>query len=433
MEMFNPHDRYGETRMHRGIIAAAGVLIRVALGAVYAWSVFRGPLVKQFGWSIAEVTLTFTICIMALGFAAFFAGLWLQQVRSTGGSHDGRIVIRSRSFSGELQRSEHLLVVPDLWAHRRNRLGLRIYCAGCRTCEVVCGTAGLSNRCCCRRFRSWCSDYGTRGNRTDRLCRRTADIRYLGIAYAIITVAAGWFTQNPPADWKPAGWQPRATETRQRATRDYSLSEALRTWQWWLLWGLLFLNTSAGISVISQEAPLFQDLAKVSAIAAAEMVGVVAIGNAVGRVFWAWASDLMTRRMTFVVMYALQAVLFWIFPGLHSAALVTFVAFILLMCYGGGFGTMPAFTADYFGPKNVGPIYGLMLTAWGFASAFGPILVARMRESTGQYGGALHLIAVIPLASIALAVVVRPPKTADVAIPPEDLLASTSPLRGGLC
>ena len=88
-----------------------------------------------------------------------------------------------------------------------------------------------------------------------------------------------------------------------------------------------------------------------------------------------------------------QVLLFWFLPSVASASLITIVTFVVLMCYGGGFGTMPAFTADYFGPKNVGPIYGLMLTAWGFASAVGPLFIAHMRETTGSYSGALHVIA----------------------------------------
>jgi OFA family oxalate/formate antiporter-like MFS transporter len=235
---------------------------------------------------------------------------------------------------------------------------------------------------------------------------------YLGIAYLVVTVFAGYFMQNPPADWKPVGWSPAATQGGQRSTRDYTLGEALKAWQWWVLWLLLFINTSAGISIISQESPMFQELAHVSALAAASMVGIASIGNAFGRVFWAWLSDLITRRMTFFSMFVVQVALFWFYPDLHSAAVLGTVTFVILMCYGGGFGTMPAFTADYFGPKNVGPIYGLMLTAWSFASVFGPLLTARMRELSHAYSGALHVMALVLAVSVILPLVIRPPERA---------------------
>src|SRR5207248_1531469 len=139
---------------------------------------------------------------------------------------------------------------------------------------------------------------------------------YLGIAFLIVTLGCGFFMQDPPQGWKPAGWTPTVSEALHRSTRDYSLGEALKTWQWWAVW------------------------------------------------------------------------------------LLTVVAFLVLLCYGGGFGTMPAFAADYFGSKNVGPIYGLMLTAWGFASAFGPLLIAYIRQVEGNYRGALHAIAGIAAASM---------------------------------
>jgi OFA family oxalate/formate antiporter-like MFS transporter len=149
------------------------------------------------------------------------------------------------------------------------------------------------------------------------------------------------------------------------------------------------------------------------------MVGITSIGNAMGRIFWAWISDAITRRWTFVTMFLLQVGLFWILPDISSAAILTILSFIVLMCYGGGFGTMPAFTADYFGSKNVGPIYGLMLTAWGSASAFGPLLIAHMRQGSGSYTSGLHVIAGIMAVSTLLPIVVSPPKprTADVTGP----------------
>jgi MFS transporter, OFA family, oxalate/formate antiporter len=239
---------------------------------------------------------------------------------------------------------------------------------------------------------------------------------YLGVAYLLVTVISGYFMQNPPEGWKPAGWVPTGTQATQRSTRDYTLGDALRTWQWWALWLLLFLNTSAGISIISQESPLFQELGHVSAVAAAGMVGAASIGNALGRVFWAWASDTITRRATFAVMFLAQVVLFWTLPSINSPSLLTITAFVVLMCYGGGFGTMPAFGADYFGSKNIGPIYGLMLTAWGFASAFGPLLIAYMRQAGGTYRGALHVIAGVMAVSVVLPLIVSPPRRIEGAV-----------------
>jgi OFA family oxalate/formate antiporter-like MFS transporter len=238
-------------------------------------------------------------------------------------------------------------------------------------------------------------------------------VAYLGIAYLVITVATGYFMQSPPAGWKPNGWEPSTTQTAQRAARDYTLGGALKTWQWWALWTLLLLNTSAGISIISQESPMFQEIAKASVIVAAGMVGIASIGNAVGRIFWAWISDVITRRWTFVVMFLIQVGLFWILPSLSSVAILTVVSFIILMCYGGGFGTMPAFAADYFGSTNVGPIYGLMLTAWGTASVFGPLLIAYMRESSGSYASGVHVIACIMAVSAVLPALVARPKSEE--------------------
>jgi MFS transporter, OFA family, oxalate/formate antiporter len=394
---------------NRWVIAIAGVFLQVALGAVYAWSVFRVPLAKQFGWSISEVTLTFTISIFVLGFAAFFGGLWLNRkgprvVALTGGVLYGLGVFLA-SFSHSLWwlylsygviggiglGFGYIVPVAVLvkWFPDRRGLITGIAVGGFGAGALI--TAPVATR--------LIQSVGV-----------LSTFAYLGIAYLIVTVVTGLFMRNPPDGWKPAGWTPTASQTSHRAGREFTLSEALKTWQWWALWLLLFLNTCAGISIISQEAPLFQEETKVSAVVAAGMVGLASIGNAVGRVFWAWISDLITRRATFFVMFVGQAVLFWFFPNIVTASLETIVTFVVLMCYGGGFGTMPAFAADYFGPKNVGPIYGLMLTAWGFASVFGPLLIAHMRETAGSYRGALHLIAGVMAVSTLLPILVRPPR-----------------------
>ena len=393
-------------------IAFAGFLMQMALGAVYAWSVFRTPLTKQFHWSTPQVTLTFTICIFVLGVSAFFGGLWLSKVGPrtvalTGGFLYGLGVFLA-SFSADklwwLYLSYGVIggvglgfgyIVPVAvlvkWFPDLRGLITGIAVGGFGAGALV--TAPLASR----------------------LIQQVGVLQtfaYLGIGYLVISMAAGYFMQNPQDGWKPDGWTPSALQKSQRAGKDYTLGGALATWQWWALWLLLFLNTTAGISLISQESPIFQELTKASAIIAAGRVGVVSIGNAVGRIFWAWISDALTRRWTFAVMFIVQVVLFWLLPSLTSVAVVTFISFAILMCYGGGFGTMPAFAADYFGSRNVGSIYGLMLTAWGSASAFGPLLIANLRQATGSYGSGLHIVAVIMMVSILLPLIVSPPKVA---------------------
>jgi OFA family oxalate/formate antiporter-like MFS transporter len=392
-------------------LAAAGFLMQMALGAVYAWSVFRVPLSKQFHWSISQVTLTFTICIFVLGVSAFFGGLWLNKkgpriVALTGGFLYGLGVLLA-SFSADklwwLYLSYGLIggiglgfgyIVPVAvlvkWFPDRRGLITGIAVGGFGAGALV--TAPVATH----------------------LIQSVGVLQtfaWLGIGYLVVAMATGSLMRNPPDGWKPAGWVPSATQTAQRAAKDYTLGSALKTWQWWAMWALLFLNVSAGISLISQESPMFQEIAKVSVVAAGSMVGIVAIGNAVGRIFWAWTSDAITRRWTFVAMFLVQVALFWMFPSISSASALTVVSFIILMCYGGGFGTMPAFAADYFGAKNVGPIYGLMLTAWGCASAFGPLLIAHSRQSSGSYVGGLHTIAGIMAASVLLPLLVAPPKS----------------------
>jgi len=395
--------------LNRWVIAAAGVFMQVALGAVYAWSVFRAPLVKQFGWSISEVTLTFTISIFVLGIAAFFGGLWLNRkgprvVAITGGILYGLGVFLA-SFSANklwwLYLSYGLIggiglglsyIVPVAvlvkWFPDRRGLITGIAVGGFGAGALI--TAPVATR--------LIQSVGVLNT-----------FAYLGIAYLIVTVVASLFMQNPSEGWRPEGWTPTASQTSQRAGRDYTLGEALKTWQWYALWLLLFLNTFAGISIISQEAPIFQELVGVSAVVAASMVGIASIGNAFGRVFWAWVSDLITRRATFLVMFAVQVLLFWFLPSVATVTVMTIVTFVVLMCYGGGFGTMPAFAADYFGSKNVGPIYGLMLTAWGCASAVGPLLIAYMRQTTGSYSGALHVIAGVMAISALVPILVSRP------------------------
>jgi OFA family oxalate/formate antiporter-like MFS transporter len=392
---------------NRWLIAFAGVILQIALGAVYAWSVFRTPLVRGFGWTISQVTLTFTIAIFTLGVASFFGGLWMRTkgprvVGITAGVLYGLGVFLA-SFSnhglwvlyltygvigGAGLGLGYIVPIATLvkWFPDRRGFITGIAVAGFGAGALV--TAPIATRLILR--------YGV-----------LTTFAVLGIAYFILVVGASLFMVNPPDEFRPAGWAPSATATA--ASRNYTLGEALRTWQWYALWALLFLNVTAGISIISQAAPMATEITGVNAVTAAGLVGIISIANGAGRFLWAWLSDFIGRRWVFLAMFLLQAILFFVMPSVTSFGLLTFLAFVVLLCYGGGFGTMPAFAADYFGSREIGPIYGLMLTAWGFGSVLGPLLIAHIRQSTGHYGEALRIIAAIMLASAVIPFLVRPP------------------------
>src|SRR6195256_947557 len=207
---------------NRWVIATAGVLMQIALGAVYAWSVFRVPLTSQFGWSASEVTLTFTISIFVLGISAFLGGLWLNRkgprvVAITGGILYGLGVFLA-SFSANklwwLYLSYGLIggiglglsyIVPVAvlvkWFPDRRGLITGIAVGGFGAGALI--TAPVATR----------------------LIQSVGVLRtfaYLGIAYLVVTVVSGAFMQNPPDGWKLEGWSPTASQTSQRSSRDYT-------------------------------------------------------------------------------------------------------------------------------------------------------------------------------------------------------------------
>ena len=394
---------------NRWVIAAAGVLMQIALGAVYAWSVFRIPLTKSFGWTISEVTLTFTIAIFVLGLAAFGGGLWMRRagprtVALTAGALYGLGVFLASLTNGRLWwlycsygliagvglGLGYIVPVATLvkWFPDKRGMITGLAVAGFGAGALI--TAPIATR--------LIASVGV-----------MQTFAVLGVAYFVAVTVGALFMRNPPDGYRPDGWTPTVTQRQQRAARSYTLAEAMRCWQWYGLWTLLFLNTTAGIAVISQAAPMFQEITGITAARAAGVVGIISIANGAGRLLWAWLSDLVGRRPVFLAMFVLQAIIFWLLPSAHSLTLFAALTVAVLLCYGGGFGTMPAFAADYFGAEHVGSIYGLMLTAWGVAGVLGPTLMAALRERSGGYDDGLRLIAGLMLVSAVIPLLVRPP------------------------
>jgi hypothetical protein len=220
----------------------------------------------------------------------------------------------------------------------------------------------------------------------------------MGVAPTLATMGAVYFVfmmfgvvtiRVPPPDYRAPGHAPRPNKLA--TTADVTAKEAIKTPQFWLLWGVLFLNVTAGIGVLSQASPMIQETfgVQVNASAAAGFVGVISLFNLLGRFFWSSVSDYIGRKATYTIYFALGTALYCAVPQvgrLGSVALFVAVFAVIFTMYGGGFATVPAYLRDLFGVKQVGAIHGRLLTAWSAAAIAGPSILTYMREYQIHHG-----------------------------------------------
>jgi OFA family oxalate/formate antiporter-like MFS transporter len=396
---------------NRWLIAIAAVIMQICLGAAYGWSVFVAPLVSMTGWTLTQVSLNFTLAIAFLGVGTIIGGLWQDRVGP-------RTVA---TLAGLIYGASYLLAA---WFSSQHSLGGMYFSYG-----LLGGIGmGMGYITPVATITKWFPDrrglmtgvavagYGAGALIMSPFAARSivargvpATFGILGIVYLVLVVAAAQFYRNPPQGWRPKGWVPTGAVATSASTYDFTVGEAMRTRQFWMLWGMLFLNVSAGIMIISQASPMAQQLVHMTPIAAAGMVGLISIFNGAGRVFWAWVSDYIGRSRVYLLLYAIQAAIFLSLPNLTNITLFSAAFAIIGLCYGGGFGTMPSFTADFFGSKFMGGIYGWILLAWGAGAIPSPILIAHLRQTTGRYDQAIYSVAVLMLIATVLPLLVRRP------------------------
>jgi MFS family permease len=172
---------------------------------------------------------------------------------------------------------------------------------------------------------------------------------------------------------------------------------------------MLFLNVTAGILFISNAVPIMRELTGAPPSTALAVYGFIALFNGLGRFFWGAVSDRIGRNVAYLLIYGTQVLIFLLVGGASALWLVAALFAIVLLDYGGGFGTMPSFTADYFGTRYMGVNYGWILSAWGAGGIVGPIFVAAVKDATGSFSGALPVIAIVLLVAMILPLVTRRP------------------------
>jgi OFA family oxalate/formate antiporter-like MFS transporter len=395
---------------NRWVVAAAAVIMQLGLGAIYAWSVFREPLSAHYGTGITPVNGAFFLAILLIGFFAFIGGRWMQRsgpriVAITGGLFYGAGVFLAWFAEGSvviLWLSYGLLagiglglgyIVPlqtlPQWFPDRPGLATGLAVAGFGA------GSGLTVPVAQWLMTATGSPFGA--------------FAVLGIGYLVMVAGAGFFMTNPPEGYGASEQESGGAEE----DPGWDFRTALGTWQWYALWGILFLNTTAGLALISDAKAMAMDIGGATTALALTFVVILAVANGLGRIGWASLSDYIGPKNVFITMFLIQAVLFLLMPilGYGAFAIFTILSFIVVACYGGGFGTMPAFVGAYYGAQNIGTIYGPLLTAWGIATLGAPLILAVSTDATGSYDLALYITAGISLVSTALAYIMRPPES----------------------
>ncbi len=388
---------------NRWKIAAAAVGVHVSIGSIYAYSVFNRPLQDALGWDPTDTAWAFSIAILFLGLSASFLGPTVERIGPR----------RSALLSAALFT---LGLVVSGAAVRLGWLPLFYLGYG-----VIAGTGiGVGYICPVSTLVKWFPDrrglatglaimgfgFGSliAGSLIQWLIAHTGlplTFFILAALYGAVMVYSARTLAPPPQGWmQGTGSAAANAAAARRDLADLDSMEALRTARFYFLWVMLFINVTCGIAVISVASPMAQETAGLTAAAAAAMVGLMGLFNGVGRLGWASLSDFLGRPNTYTAFFVIQIAAFLALPAVSHPLLFQALIFLILTCYGGGFASIPAYIGDLFGTRRLASIHGNILTAWAAAGLAGPLIAARVRETTGSYSGMLSVF--VALLAVAL-------------------------------
>lgn len=399
---------------NRWLIALSAVGIHASLGSVYAWSVFKKPFISAFGWSEFEAGLPFGLAIFLLGTSAAVMGHVVEK--------------RGPRFSGLLSTLFWVvgllgagIVTSD--AISDNGLRMWLLYLSCVIAGIGLGTGyvtpvsslmkwfpdrrGLATGLAIMGF-GFGAFFGApfmavmiAGGTAIKIAMFTIPLPFvmpvLGVSgtfltlaavYLVVMIASSLYLSPPPAGWKPAGFAEALASGKKKPAMDLmpmNANEAVKTWPFYGLWMMMFINITCGIAVLSVASPMAQEVTGMSAVVAGGVVGLVGLFNGLGRLGWASFSDVIGRPVTYIVFFAIEIVAFNVLPSLSDVLLFQIVLFLIMTCYGGGFATLPAYIGDVFGTKQVSAIHGYVLTAWALAGIVGSSAASLLRSATGNY------------------------------------------------
>jgi MFS transporter, OFA family, oxalate/formate antiporter len=383
----------------KNVLGAIG--IHISIGSLYAWSQISNSIQNDAGlnWSLSKITLAFSIAVIFVGITTAFMGRFVEKY---GPRRSGLIAAFSFGFglmlSGlSVKFSQVWLLYLGYGVFSGIGIGLGYITPVSTILKSFPGRRGFAMGLAIMGFGF--------GAMLEIFLLKEVLPRFgltsigsmmiaLGIIYGLLMFVSSILLSTVSA-----------AEVKEKSV-SFALSsiQSLRTTRFYLLWVMLFINVSCGISIISVAVQLGVSKVHMSLALAASFVIFMSIFNGVGRFIWAYFSDYITRPITYMLFFLIQIIAFFIIASSSSKWLFEAMVFLILTCYGGGFALIPAFIADVFGLKEPGTIHGYILTAWAAAGLVGPMLIALISDHAGSFSYALYIYSGFSLIGLILAV-----------------------------
>ena len=393
---------------NRWLIVLAAIGIHISIGSVYAWSVLTRPIMEAMGFTLQQVTWTFSLAILFLGTSAGFLGTYVERL----GPRKSGLIAATFFGSGMLGTayalSQHSLALLYLFYGVIGGIGLGTgYITPVSTLvKWFPNNRGLATGLAIMGFGFASLIAGPVMQLLIAKYSLVANFIIMGCAYVVVMVCSALYLE-PPKSAPVTSSGKYKVEVDLNQPKQYTCKEAMGTWQFYALWWIFFTNITCGIGLLAVASPMAQEVIQMSPMAAASMVGIIGLLNGGGRIVWSTISDYIGRRNTYIAFFAIEIVAFYLLADVKDSFMFQALIFIIITCYGGGFSCMPAYLSDIYGTKQLSAIHGRILTAWGLAGIAGPLVLSQLYERTHSYSITLYFFSACFVLSLILAIVLK--------------------------
>jgi MFS family permease len=420
----------------RWLVPPAALAIHLCIGQVYAFSVFKIPMTTLLGithpapgdWKQGTIAHLFEVAIVFLGLSAAVFGAWLERAGPRRAMFTSALCFSGGFLVAACGVALHWFWLVLLGYGVLGGIGLGLgYISpvstlikwfpdrpGMATGMAIMGFGGGAMIAAPLAVKLM-AHY-----KTPTSMGVAPTFLTMGLLYFLYMMFGVFTVRVAPPGWMPRGFVP-ITRGRMITSANVTVSQAVRTPQFWLLWTMLCVNVTAGIGILEQASPMIQEMfaGLVTATVAGGFVGLLSLANMSGRFIWSSVSDRIGRRATYATFFLLGPALYITIPFAGrqgSVPLFVICCAIILTMYGGGFATIPAYLRDLFGSMQVGAIHGRLLTAWSTAGILGPVIVNGIRQyeidhgvpKAGAYTLTMYLMAGLLLIGFVCDMLVRP-------------------------